>query len=152
MHPAECVWVFFFFCVIIEAHSVSSHSSLCCQDCGSLIAPRHHTTQPHSERFKPELTFSTTQLKIKKKRPPADIVILSKWWDGAPLGVCPGCVAGGRAAVVLCCVLQTLSQVLSNRGCAEDGALQPLEEEEGRGRRRCGFMEKRGAPPPPPPC
>ena len=35
----------------------------------------------------------------------------------------------------MCCVcaLPTLSQVLSNRGCAQEGALQPLEEEEGGG-------------------
>lgn len=39
-------------------------------------------------------------------------------------GVCPGC-----------CVVRvqaTLSQVLSNRGCAQDAALQPLDEEGGK--------------------
>lgn len=54
-----------------------------------------------------------------------------------------------EAGLLLCCIdcaLPTLSQVLSNRGCAQDGALQPLDEDERgrkRRRRRSGFMEKR---------
>lgn len=69
-----------------------------------------------------------------KKRFPADILVfqmMGRW----------RCDAVCVRAVVLC-VQPTLSQVLSNRGCAEDGALQPLDEEGGERKEEVWFYGK----------
>lgn len=112
------------------------------------IHTSHNTTLPIRSYL------STTQLELK--RPPetaADILILSKMMKSTLMviihGVCPGLCCRNLVLWCVCvCAANTTSQVLSNRGCAQDGALQPLVEEEGEGRKgawlhRRGKKEKR---------
>lgn len=82
---------------------------------------------------KPFSYLSTLKLKIKRipSRYTDIIQMMGLRWCNT---VCVRAVLR-EAGLLLCCVvcaLPTLSQVLSNRGCAQDGALQPLAEEERR--------------------